>query len=249
MILFTEELALNAWPALQTLAYDGWLLRFAEGYTKRANSVNPLYGSTIPTLEKINYCEEIYTAQGLDTVFKLTSATRPENLDDILSERGYQKKDLTSVQTLDLANLVVPSEFGGTVEATPQLTEEWLENFCRLNRVDEKYTPTMKRMLESIIPQRCFMALKQEGETVATGLAVLERGYVGLFDIVTASHLRKQGLGRQLILHLLNWARIHGAHHAYLQVVYENAPARRLYEKLGFQEIYTYWYRIKPNSL
>ena len=36
---FIEELTLNAWPPLQTQLYDGWLLGFSGGYTRRANSV------------------------------------------------------------------------------------------------------------------------------------------------------------------------------------------------------------------
>jgi len=48
-----EELSLNAHPSLQTQVYDGWILRYANGYTSRANSINPLYQSTLDLQEKI----------------------------------------------------------------------------------------------------------------------------------------------------------------------------------------------------
>jgi N-acetylglutamate synthase len=41
-----EEISLNAWHPLEQILYDGWILRFAEGYIKRANLVNPVYLST-----------------------------------------------------------------------------------------------------------------------------------------------------------------------------------------------------------
>ena len=43
MIRLIEELSLNAWPALQTVLYDGWVLRFADGYTRDNTPALHLY--------------------------------------------------------------------------------------------------------------------------------------------------------------------------------------------------------------
>ena len=48
LVVALEEAALNGLPALQTEFYDGWIVRMSEGYSRRANCVVPLYGSTIP---------------------------------------------------------------------------------------------------------------------------------------------------------------------------------------------------------
>ena len=37
-----EEMCLNGHVALNTFLYDGWLLKFSEGYTGRANSYSTL---------------------------------------------------------------------------------------------------------------------------------------------------------------------------------------------------------------
>ena len=55
-----EEVSLNSWPALQQILFDGWILRFSEGYTKRANSVNPLFASSMDVGEKVDTCERLY---------------------------------------------------------------------------------------------------------------------------------------------------------------------------------------------
>ncbi len=250
MVRLLEELSFNAWPALQTVFYDGWVLRFAEGYTRRANSVSPVYPSRLPAADKITHCESVYWGLGQKTVFKITSDPALEPLDSRLAARGYAHDALTSVQVLDdLAALPAPS--GGTVTAVDQLTvaealtDDWLATFCTLNGVDAGRVPTMSRMLRHIVPARAFITLWQEEQPAAVALGVLERGYLAALDVVTAPSWRNRGLGTRLMLNLLHWGRDRGATRAYLQVMLDNPPALRLYEKLGYHEVYRYWYRVK----
>ncbi len=243
MITTLEELSLNAWPALQTMLYDGWVIRFADGYTKRANSVNPLYASSIDVDEKIRACEDAYEKRNLPVVFKLTLSVQPGNLDEILHANGYRLDSPTSVQTIDLT----ASDLIGIQEAELEndLSDAWLENFCRMSAVPTKHGKTLRKILTNIVPARCFASMKTNGRVVACGLGVLQSGHAGLFDIVTDKDFRNQGYGRQVVTSILDWGRQNGARTGYLQVMLSNGPALRLYSKIGFVEQYQYWYRIK----
>jgi N-acetylglutamate synthase len=238
-----EELTLNAWPALSSVVYDGWVLRFADGYTRRANSVNPLYASSLPLDEKIAQCEATYAARNQATVFKLTDASPPAGLDDVLADAGYQAEATTSVQVADLASQALA--WDPAVSLAPAVSDEWLDDLFHLVVVPERYRPSERRMLQSVVPAQAFATLREDGQALAVGLAVAERGYVGLYSIVTAGHARNRRLGRRLVGHLLAWGRERGAHTGYLAVMVDNAPALRLYERFGFREAYRYWYRTK----
>jgi len=106
-ILLYEELSINAHPALQTQVYDGWVLRFANGYTGRANSVYPLYPSSLDLHEKITECERRYFAQELPAIFKLTDADM--DIDKVLEEMGYIVDRPTYVMEMDLQNITLLS--------------------------------------------------------------------------------------------------------------------------------------------
>jgi ribosomal protein S18 acetylase RimI-like enzyme len=241
MIRHIEEISLSALPALQTVYCDGWVLRFAGGHTRRANSVNPLYPSTLDIGEKIAYCEALYHAQGLPAVFKLTDAVNPPDLDAILAERGYQKSPPTSVQTMRLNG--TPIERPATIDTLR--SGDWLDAYARMNDVPLHRRDVLGRMLDGLITPSGYAAVEVNGEIAAVGLGVLTQDYVGLFDIVTAAQVRRQGLGRRIVASLLKWGQDNGARHAYLQVVADNIPAVGLYRSLGFSEAYPYWYREK----
>jgi N-acetylglutamate synthase len=238
-----EELGLNAWQPLQTLMYDGWVLRFANGYTKRANSVNPIYESQLKVADKIEQCERLYRARKLDVVFKMTGMTQPVNLDKQLEARGYRHDSLTSVQLADLIG--VDARVDNSIVFTQSLTDAWLTDFMRLSNVNANRQATLKQMLSGSPLLNGFFALRRDEQTIACGLGVVQNEFVGLFDIVTDANFRNQGHGQQLVKNILAWGKANGARTAYLQVMLNNPPALRLYAKLGFKEIYQYWYRIK----
>jgi GNAT superfamily N-acetyltransferase len=238
-----EELTLNAWPALHTLHMDGWIVRFANGYTRRANSINPLYPSAVNLDQKIRDCEAFYTQRGLPTIFKMMDACDPANLDAELEVAGYQLDAVTQVQELALAPIEPPHPQGLVISEV--LTYDWLEVYLRLGGTDRRHVQTMNTMLNSIQPRHAFAALEVEGKAVAVGLVVQERQYVSFYDIVVDEGYRRHGLGTQLMQGLIAWGKAHGATTAFLQVMNNNSAALRLYGKLGFREIYKYWYRVK----
>jgi N-acetylglutamate synthase len=241
MIRNFEELSLNAWPSLQTMLYDGWIIRFAGGYTKRANSVNPVYASSIDIEKKIAFCEHLFRNKNLPVVFKLTKSVFPENLDELLEQRGYRLDSQTSMQIMEIGEFPAVED----VDLKDDFSEQWLAGFCTANSIAEIYKPVIRRMLDSIIPQKCFAVVRRQEQTIAWGLSVLQNEHVGFFDIVTDPAFRNQGVGKQLMSGLLHWGKRNQASQAYLQVMLNNAPALKLYAHLGFQEAYQYWYRIK----
>ena len=239
-----EELSMNAWPSLQNLHYDGWVLRTADGYTKRANSVYPLYDSILDLDQKIKYCESFYREQGLPTVFKITAFSLPARLDIRLEELGYRLDSLTSVQTLPLkTKSYKPIR---QIELTSRDSDEWHAAFARMNHVSPAQRSTHEKILRAIQPEKCCVSIREDDSILGCGLGVMQAGYLGIFDIVIDPDHRRYGFGVRLMKAVLGWGKKQGAHTAYLQVMCNNSPALNLYKKLGFQEQYQYWYRIQP---
>lgn len=63
-VLQFEEMNFNAWPALKSVHYDGWLLRTTGGTSRRPNSVNCLNPSTLDLAQKIDAAERLYARWG-----------------------------------------------------------------------------------------------------------------------------------------------------------------------------------------
>ncbi len=237
-----EEASLNAWPAFQQSLYDGWVLRFSRGFTKRANSIVPLYPAQQSPLEKVRYCENLYARERLKTIFRLTTVIDSDPLDAMLARRDYQRVDPTCV----LARELTATRFPTTPHFREISRDRWLDAYAQATDMPDAGRRLHATLLAGICTPHVFGAIIAHGTPVAWGLAVIEAELVGLFDIVTHPEARRLGHARALVTSLIDWGQRGGARHAYLQVIESNQPARALYAQLGFENLYDYWYRIEP---
>ena len=241
-----EELALNASGAFQSLVYDGWLLGYRRGPTKRLRCVNPFYPSALPMAEKLAYCTAFYESARLPAIFRLLPFSQPPGLDAYLAAMGWGSFERTLVlraavneaahapSAADGADIVSAVEFA---MATAELLK--IESDA-LAQIVERATTYPLPHAGAII--------RRDGAVVACGLLKLEGDHVGLFAVATASALRGQGLGRAIVSALLNEASRRGARTAYLQVTADNAAALALYRHFGFSTAYDYWYRARDGE-
>ncbi len=243
-----QEACLNGWPALRELVFDGWLLRFSEGYTRRANSVNLLSSGSLPLHEKVRYCERIYAAQGLPTIFCIPS-TAARSLDEALNERGYDSpEDETRVLHMSFAQ-AEPHSAEGVILEERFPSDEWLRTLARLQGQSGAAQEAHRSILKALSIPAVFASVPVGGGQLgAVAFGAVHHGLVCVNSVATDPEFRRRGLAGQAISAVLAWARDrHGAAGACVPVVAGNDPAVALYEGLGFRsEVYRYYYRRSP---
>lgn len=264
-IKYMEEMSLNAWPSYRIEYYDGWILRYSHNYSFRTNSVEQIAPGTIPIEEKIAYCEGIYRELRCPANFKIQPLLDPD-FDALLESKLYRIRHRTNVMTMDLADSRLLKETGReylfenrlnlptlvhyredlTVQLNAFVTEEWLRGLFSLNGTSD---PTLRRIVPKMyvaIPKKTIVAsVEIDGRMAASGLGILDRGWVGIYAIYVSPSCWGRGYGRAVCSTLLRIAQEAGASRAYLQVVSNNRRAIHLYESLGFSNFYTYWFRSK----
>ena len=246
-ILFFEELQSNAFPALQSLHYDGWDVRFGGGFTYRVNCANPLYPEKLPAAEKIEFVETLYKNSSLDkSIIKLHDGMEAAQLaacEGLLNEKGYSSERRGNIFLCDLANFQASPK--ASVDISACMSDNWLSGFLQMNgTADQQYSAACS-MLKNIYYPIAAASIYENGKMVACGLGVIERGYIGLYDIYVDAACRRRGLGLDICSAIMAYGKENGCHTAYLQVLSDNSGARALYKRLGYYETYEYWYRVK----
>ncbi|PJJ65406.1 GNAT family N-acetyltransferase [Compostimonas suwonensis] len=271
---FLDSLADEAWPGLDTVRIDGWLLRAAEGVTRRSNSVLPA-GPVGDAEAAIARVEGEYARRGIRPAFQLSDAAVPPGLAELLAARGYEPQGTTATQTADAAAVLSaigeaapPTGFAVRVAGEPDAA--WLELWWSVDGRGGGHELDVARRILLSCPALYASVLDERGATVAVArLALVERGgerggsdggrggddgrarerWGGLYALAVAPAHRRRGLAGVVIGALTTEARAAGVERLWLQVAVDNAPALALYGRLGFATVSGYRYWCAPDGL
>ena len=241
-----EAAGFRAWPA-SAVHYDGtWVVRLTAGHpAKRLNSVNPLDPDDVHDLpERIARAGRRFDAYGRPLTFRLSPLSGAVLCRHLESE-GWAGFAESLVMQLALDDDAVH----GAMDQIPMKDMgRFVGAAMKTSGLDPALRAGLSEIIGSIQPEAGLFVLERDEEPLATAICVHDGDLAGLFEIATDAAERGKGFARRMVLSALKWARLRGARQAWLQVEADNLAARRLYESLGFSELYRYHYRRQPGA-
>lgn len=247
-----QEILMNSWPADSYYFLNGWILRFTDGVTARANSVFPLnYTGNLNTVEKdINFVEKAYQAYKLPAIFTMSDFFEPDYLNTKLLELGYQQLGcithtmIASVQ--DLNDETINEEFAYIFYSERvKGFSNFLASYSKRDQEAQKVLDALTKRI--VIPQKRFIIAKFENRVVGTLMGILDlHGFLYIADMLVDPDFRKQKISTSMFFKIIkDWGIPNGVKKIWLQVESENKEATNLYTKLGLEKAYSYYYLEK----
>ncbi len=262
-IVELDELAARATAPATVEALEGWLLRAdPELPFRRSNSVIPQASLETDVARRIERAESFYRDRGLSPRFQLGGSPRPPDLDRLLAERGYVIEApvevlvgpvgpvASSAADLEVSagvrmSVVVPT--AGAPASSFDLA--WIDAWPDVDPAAASVRRRLRgyrRLLDTIEPPTLVATVDMMGTPAAFGFGVVERGWLGVFGMVTRADVRRQGLARAVLAALAQEAAARHAARLYLQVEQDNLAARALYGSVGLTRSHGYHYRLAP---
>ncbi|WP_404401753.1 GNAT family N-acetyltransferase [Pelagibacterium halotolerans] len=241
-----EAATLAAWPALETVRDGAWQARFANGYTKRANSIHCMDPADDEDAgARIDRLAELYTKHNLPPVFRVTPLTGRATFSR-LAERGWELYEPSLVLDMPLDET---SGFDADVSVVRVTDAAFLDAQVQLQGYDPATAEMLKAIFAKLDVPAAGLILRSDDDTPVASLLCAQSEGIGVFlNVVTDGGRRRQGFGRRLMATGLSWVAENGARHAAIQVLATNAPALALYLGAGFTFRYPYHYRRLPQG-
>ena len=228
------ELASAAtWSPDVSVYVDGWRVSSNGGFSRRLNSATAV-GQAETSLEAKRSVTRWLSERGSPLVVRVTPLTDPATAESCERNWYLAPRDETIVMTKPIADHETVVD---VVEVDP-VDPVFVDEFFSFNPGRPDDDDTWVQMVSRSGPD--VTGLWVPG--VAVGFVAVSGTLAFAYSVAVEATERRNGLGTKMMVAAESWATRRGARSMVLQVLGTNAPARGLYEHLGFSEAYRYHY-------
>src|SRR4029077_7865407 len=150
-------------------------------------------------------------------------ASQPARLEEELAARGYERSTEVLIETLDSS---LEADVSPDVRVMREPDAQWLDVWFAVRRYP-------RAEAQRVLPMLGGDAVFARIDDVSVGRAAAHGGWVAITSMETPPEARRRGYARSILGALAAWARDRDAALC-LAVEAANAPARALYEGVGF---------------
>ncbi len=217
----------------------GWILAMDPGTIRRAASAAPLRHDLEMDPAVLDRIEAAFAEQGLSAAFRLCDDARLEAIRTELVRRGYVAEQPTLVKTAPVAAMrAVSADASADILERPD--EGWAGVFTSDGFDPVDGANRVAALTRS--SQAAYGAVREGARTLAVGVVAFGHGWASIHGMRTAKARRGKGLAGRVLAGLAEAATARGVERVFLQVEEGNAPARALYGRAGFQQVWRYFY-------
>lgn len=230
-----ERATVEAVAPPEVLEIDGWLVPFDDGTIGRAKSAAPLSHS--PSFAALDRIVAAYRERGLPPAFRIADTEALEPARQALAGHGLAPGQPTLVKIGEVGALAASAPGGAELLAAPD--DGWRAVF-----VGEGFDPADGAHRVAVLcrsPGAVYAAMREDGRTLAVGVASFGHGWGGVHGMRTAPQARGRGYASRILASLGQEMQRRGCERVFLQVE-EGNPARRIYRKAGLRPAWRYHY-------
>ncbi|MCP5031394.1 MAG: GNAT family N-acetyltransferase [Actinomycetia bacterium] len=240
-----DVLMAEAWPPSVTEQHGPWIFRYANGVSRRANSVLAL-GMPDDVGSAISQAEAFYRHHGAEPLFFVSDASTPVTAEAQLTDAGYIPSAATWMMkgsTSEVSRSLTVNE-RWQIEVSDHPTDRWFDAYWELESA--RHSPADDLVMRSQLlapdaPAR-FVAVSSQGQVAAVGQVVIIDDWGCLQCLVTRPMARRQGAASQVFRALVDEASAVGADHAFAAVAAENRASLHLCRGTGLHPSHRYRY-------
>jgi GNAT superfamily N-acetyltransferase len=236
-----EQVLNTTWPAVKEEFFGKWLLRTSGKFTLRANSVLPCgkapFGEPQTEIEEaILFVIAHYEKEGLVPTFSIPLPTY-QDLDSKLFDNGWIEKVRARVMVADI-EYTEPIFSKFKITTSSEFDDAWL-------RLQDDYGVAKLMRAHPAI----YASIFDGDKLIAVGRTAHSDGWSALSRVFVDPVYRGQGIGKLIVITLLNASTKEGVKKSVLQVDSKNETAINLYASLGFSFHHEYVYRSYQKTL